>query len=198
MKIAAANADLWLFPNFIKSSQCLALFEHLQLTLAWQQDSIAMYGKNIEIPRLQAWYGDKNAHYAYSGIKLTLNPWIPVLTKLKVSLAEQVSNVVGEDINFNSVLANLYRNNDDAVGWHSDDEPELGTNPVIASVSLGASRDFKLKHKITGEKLTVPLTSGSLLIMAGETQHCWQHAILRSKKSMAARINLTFREIKSL
>jgi len=149
-----------------------------------------MYGKRVAIPRLQAWYGDKGMDYSYSGIILTAKPWPPVLLELK----QQVENKCQSS--FNAVLANLYRDQDDTVGWHSDDETELGKNPVIASVSFGDERNFQLKHKDSGEKLTIPLTSGSLLVMAGETQHYWQHCLPRTKKMKSSRINLTFRQIK--
>ena len=200
MNIQADNAVLYLFPNFIKLGQSQALFRYLHVNIPWQQDSLQMYGKQVEIPRLQAWFGDNDAQYRYSGLTLKPQPWLSVLAKLNNSLTAQCHSVLAQTgqskaLNFNSALANLYRDNHDAVAWHSDDEPELGLNPVIASVSLGASRDFKMKHKITGEKLTIPLTSGSLLLMAGETQHYWQHAIVRSKKVIAPRINLTFRQI---
>lgn len=200
MQIQADNAQLWLFPNFIKSSQAQALFKHLQTEVQWQQDQLEMYGKSVDIPRLQAWFGEKDANYAYSGLTMKPLPWLPVLAKLEKSLTVQCQTIINNNgdsraINFNSALANYYRDNNDAVGWHSDDEPELGINPIIASVSLGATREFKLKHKITSEKLNIPLTSGSLLLMAGETQSYWQHAILRSKKVIAPRINLTFRQI---
>ena len=203
MKIAANNAELWLFPNFIKLGQSQALFHYLQSTVAWRQDQLTMYGKLIDIPRLQAWFGDAEASYSYSGLTLKPQPWLPALAKLKTTLSEQCQAVLAESghasqLNFNSALANLYRDNQDGVAWHSDDEPELGANPVIASVSLGASREFNMKHKVSGEKLTIPLTSGSLLLMAGETQRYWQHAILCSKKGSAPRINLTFRQIFSL
>lgn len=203
MKIAAENAELWLFPNFIKLGQSQALFQHLMSTIAWQQEQLLMYGKFVDIPRLQAWFGDADASYSYSGLTLNPQPWLPVLAKLKNSLTQQCQAILDDygnakTFNFNSALANLYRDNQDGVAWHCDDEPELGNNPIIASVSLGASREFKMKHKITGEKLTIPLTSGSLFLMAGETQRYWQHAILRSKKGIAPRINLTFRQIFSL
>ena len=217
MKIAANNAELWFYPNFIKSGQSRKLFEYLHTAISWQQDSLSMYGKLVDIPRLQAWFGESNAQYAYSGLTLAPKPWLPVLEKMKNTLNEQCNDIVthssdvpfndvaannnhlnAQNVNFNSMMANCYRDNNDAVAWHSDDEPELGKQPVIASVSLGATRIFKLKHKVSGEKLDIPLTSGSLLIMAGETQHCWQHAILRSKKAIAPRINLTFREIKPI
>jgi len=160
----------------------------LETEIDWQQDYLQMYGKRVAIPRLQAWYGDKD--YSYSGMILTAKPWLPVLLELK----QQVENKCQTP--FNAVLANLYRDQNDTVGWHSDDEAELGKDPVIASLSLGDERNFQLKHKYSGEKLTIPLTSGSLLIMAGATQHYWQHALPRTKKVKSPRINLTFRQIK--
>lgn len=195
MQIKAANAKLFLFPNFIHSSQQAQVFEHLLTEIDWQQDSLFMHGKTIDIPRLHAWYGDQTLAYGYSGLTLSAKPLFPALMKILNSLNAQCANILNEPCTFNSLLANLYRDQNDAVGWHSDDEPELGKNPIIASVSLGAAREFKMKHKITKEKLIIPLTPGSLLIMAGETQHYWQHAILRSKKVIPARINLTFRYI---
>ena len=200
MKIIAPNASLWLFPNFIKLAHAQALFTYLEAKIEWQQDQLNMYGKPVDIPRLQAWFGGQDAAYSYSGLTLSPKPWLLPLEKLRSTLALQCQDLLENDgtekrLNFNSALANYYRDNNDAVGWHSDDEPELGGNPVIASVSLGGTRAFKLKHKISGEKLTIPLTSGSLLLMAGETQSYWQHAILRSKKVIAPRINLTFRHV---
>ena len=195
MRIQADNAILYLFPNFIKAGQASLLFQHLEKAIAWRQDHIMMYGNALPLPRLQAWYGDQRQKYTYSGIHLTSQNWLPVLDKMKTSLNQQCSEILNQPVEFNAMLANLYRNQQDSVAWHSDDEPELGQQPVIASVSLGASREFKMKHQVSGEKLTIPLTSGSLLIMAGDTQQYWQHAILKSKKSMAPRINLTFRHI---
>lgn len=206
MRIPAKNAQLWLFPNFIKLDQSQQLFHYLHQSIPWQQDQIMMYGKRVDIPRLQAWFGDEQAKYNYSGLTLKPTAWLPVLDKIRHQLNQQCvaifaqettqPNTINTNVAFNSLLANCYRDNQDAVAWHSDDEPELGVNPVIASISLGASREFKMKHKETGKKLNIPLTSGSLLIMAGETQHCWQHAVLRSKLSLGPRINLTFRQIK--
>ena len=155
----------------------------------WRQDEIFVYGRAVRIPRLQAWYGDNQQSYQYSGLTMLALPWTAVLLDIK----QAVESYSG--CQFNSCLVNLYRDGNDSVSWHSDDEPELGTNPVIASVSLGAKRDFQLKHKMSGKKLSVPLTSGSLLLMAGETQHYWQHCIAKSKRVESPRINLTFRQI---
>lgn len=148
-----------------------------------------MYGKQVLIPRLQAWYGDENARYQYSGLTLNTLPWISTLLSLK----EDIEQMTG--CQFNAVLANYYRNHNDTVGWHSDDEPELGISPVIASLSLGDTRNFKMKHKYLDEKLTIPLSSGSLLIMSGNTQAYWQHCLPRTKQVKSPRINLTFRKV---
>ena len=143
----------------------------------------------MPIPRLQAWYGDDELTYTYSKLKLIAHPWLPTLVILKKLVEQQIKG------SFNAVLANYYRDQNDAVSWHSDNEDELGEEPVIASLSFGDSRDFKLKHNSTGEKLTIPLKSGSLLIMSGKTQHYWQHCLPRCKREKRARINLTFRLI---
>ena len=150
-----------------------------------------MYGKRVAIPRLEAWYGDDGMHYSYSGLSLAPKPWLAVLQELRQEVERHCQAP------FNAVLANLYRDQNDTVGWHSDDETELGRNPVIASLSFGAERNFQLKHKASGEKLSIPLKSGSLLVMAGETQHYWQHCLPRSRKKILSRINLTFRQIKN-
>lgn len=146
----------------------------------------------MAIPRLQAWYGDNYQAYTYSGLTMKALPWTPELGELRKRIEQHTGFL------FNSCLANLYRDGNDTVGWHSDDEPELGVNPTIASLSLGESRDFQLKHKITKEKLTIPLKTGGLLLMSGETQHYWQHCIPRTKRVKSPRINLTFRLIHEL
>ncbi|WDD98142.1 alpha-ketoglutarate-dependent dioxygenase AlkB family protein [Thalassomonas actiniarum] len=191
INITAPNADLQYFPAFIPMARSRLLYDELAQQLDWSQDSIVLYGKPVLIPRLQAWYGDDGLDYTYSGLTLAAKSWLPVLIQLK----QMVEAKTGEQ--FNAVLANLYRDGNDTVGWHSDDEPELGENPVIASLSFGGERNFNLKHKISGEKLTVPLKSGSLLTMAGQTQRFWQHCLPRTKKAKLPRINLTFRQIKS-
>lgn len=159
----------------------------------WRQDKIHIQGKDILIPRLQAWYGDDGKTFTYSGIHLTPKPWISLLS----SLNEKVSKKCG--IVFTSVLVNLYRNGQDSVAWHQDDEPGLGKNPVIASLSFGAQRSFQLRH-LEDRTLTrnLKLESGSLLIMRGETQHKWQHCVPKDEKEENPRINLTFRVIKPI
>lgn len=155
----------------------------------WQQDQLTMYGKQVNIPRLQAWYGNPEHEYTYSG--LTLTPLL--LTPTLITLKEKVEGFI--NFSFNSLLANLYRNGNDSVSWHSDDEPELGRMPTIASLSFGDTRNFQLKHKTTGDKLNIDLTSGSLLLMAGPTQHFWSHCVPKTKRVKSPRINLTFRQI---
>ncbi len=161
----------------------------LHQELQWRTDQLAMFGKLVKLPRLQAWYGDDYQQYTYSNLTLTALPFTPSL----LSLREKVSDFCQH--RFNSVLANYYRDQHDSVGWHSDDEPELGEQPTIASLSFGAQRLFHLKHKVTGEKYKIPLQSGSLLVMSGPTQHYWQHAILKTRREQPMRINLTFRKI---
>ncbi len=189
MNITAVNAQLSYFPDFIRLSESYRLFEQIQHEIAWRQEEIILYGKKVTIPRLQAWYGDTNSHYSYSNLTMQPVPWLPVLQDLK----KKVEQCLAQD--FNAMLANLYRNQSDSVAWHSDDEKELSIQPVIASLSFGEERNFLLKHKVSGEKLTIPLKSGSLFVMAGETQQYWQHCLPRTKKEKRARINLTFRKI---
>lgn len=189
MNITAADATIEYFPEFIPMGERFSLFEWLLDNVPWQQDDIVMYGKKMPIPRLQAWFGDINADYGYSGITLTTLPWLPALKQLKTEIEHKTQST------FNAALVNLYRDGNDTVGWHSDDEPELGLQPTIASISLGETREFQLKHKVSKEKLSIRLTSGSLLVMSGNTQHCWQHCVPRSKRVQSPRINITFRKI---
>lgn len=132
--------------------------------------------------------------YSYSGKKLRVNPFTPELDILKNKILHFLREH-GIPAEFNSVLANLYRDGRDSNGWHADNEKELGQNPLIASLSLGAERRFDLRHNLTGEKISMPLTSGSLLVMGGELQHFWKHQVAKSTRALAPRINLTFRFI---
>ena len=158
--------------------------------ILWKQDYIHLYGTKIPLPRLTSWYGDEGKSYKYSGILSQPNPWNKGLLYIK----EQIEQVV--DAKFNSVLINWYRNGEDYLNWHTDDEPELGKNPTIASVNFGETRDFLVRHKDDHQlKFTVPLQHGSLLIMSGEMQHFWEHAVPKRKKVHASRFNLTFRLI---
>ena len=191
LNLQLPDAEIRLFPQFIAAADATRWQAELVRTLAWQQHRITIYGKTIDCPRLSAWHGDSNARYAYSGQELTPAPWTPRLSALKTAVE------AAADTAMNSVLANWYRNGIDSMGWHSDDEPELGENPTILSLSFGEPRVFQLRHKATGQREKILLPHGSLLLMAGETQRHWQHAINKSKRAMRSRINLTFRKIRT-
>jgi alkylated DNA repair dioxygenase AlkB len=152
-----------------------------------------LWNKEHLQPRLSAWHGDAGARYSYSGVMLEPHRWTDTLLRIK----EDVEHATGQ--RFNSVLLNLYRNEGDSVGWHSDNETELGSRPVIASLSLGETRRFKLRHKTRKDQKTISLalTDGSLLVMSGTTQKFWRHAIDKEREPKDARINLTFRNIRS-
>lgn len=156
-------------------------------SLDWEQRRLVMFGREVAEPRLSAWYGDES--YSYCGIRRDPRPMTPTLLGLR-HLCESRSGT-----SFNSVLVNLYRNGDDSMGWHADDEPELGSSPVIASLSLGATRRFRFRHRLTGETIDHDLTGGSLLVMSGACQSAWMHAIPKQKRIVDARVNLTFRFI---
>ncbi|WP_251357959.1 alpha-ketoglutarate-dependent dioxygenase AlkB [Kangiella sp. TOML190] len=194
-EISLPDAQLLFWPEFLSPSNELAetadaFFQRLYGRIQWQQETIRIAGVDRLVPRLTAWYGDPQARYRYSGVEHAPLAWIPELLQVKSLLEQQTGET------FNSVLANLYRDGQDSVAWHSDDEPELGKNPVIASVSLGATRSFQLKRK-TKPKLShkIALTSGSLLLMKGKTQSHWLHQVPKERAVLEPRINLTFRKI---
>ncbi|MCQ6959517.1 alpha-ketoglutarate-dependent dioxygenase AlkB family protein [Mucilaginibacter aquariorum] len=177
-------------PNFFTRDESTGLMQKLKATIAWKQETIQMYGKLLNTPRLTAWYGDNSKTYAFSGNKYHPFPWTAELLFIK----QRVEQAAG--LAFNSVLLNDYRNGNDSVAWHADDEPELGINPVIASVSFGQVRRFDVRHKQNHKlKYSVELENGSLLIMKGDLQHNWEHQVPKSVKTMKERINLTFRMI---
>lgn len=179
----AARADLGVDPDFALR----ALIEQVP----WRSEFINLWGKEYQQPRLAAWFGDEGASYTYSGLSLEPLPWSDLLSTLR-SRVQALA-----EASFNSVLLNYYRDHRDSMGMHSDDEPELGRNPIIASVSLGAQRTLILKHKSRKELKPVhlPLDHGSLLLMKGATQHHWKHAINKLSRPCGARVNLTFRRI---
>ncbi len=184
------NGNAKLLRGFLAAKEAAALFAQLHEVVPWRHDTIRVYGREHPLPRLQQWFGDPERSYTWSGIEMQPLPWTPVLRVLR----DRVADAVGAA--FNSVLLNLYRNGHDTVGWHADDEPELGSTPTIASVSLGAERDFALRRKDrAGDSVVVPLPPGSLLVMSGATQANWQHALPRRKRVQRARINLTFRHV---
>jgi alkylated DNA repair dioxygenase AlkB len=165
--------------------------DSLMYETPWRQEKISVWGKQHLQPRLTAWYGDPGTDYAYSGIVLATQSWTPTLRRIKSDIEAATGYC------FNSVLLNLYRNEFDSVGWHSDDEPELGNAPVIASLSLGETRTFKFRHKTSSAQkpVSIALTDGCLLLMAGTTQRYWQHGIDKERRHKGPRINLTFRSI---
>lgn len=188
--ITIKDGELLFLPNFFNPEECKKYFDDLSENIAWQQDRIKMFGKELPIPRLQAWYGDADKSYTYSGINMTPHNWTPSLLEIKSRIAKVCEK------EFSSVLLNLYRHGKDSMGWHADDEPELGKNPVIASVNFGATRNFQLRRKADHkDKRSLNLSNGSLLIMSGTTQHFWQHQIPKTAKPVGQRINLTFRKI---
>lgn len=184
------DADLRYFPHFLEQEKADTLLQQLLNETAWRQEEIRIAGIARQQPRLSAWIGDQDAHYSYSGLQLTPSPWTPTLLQLRKEIQDQCQ------CEFNSVLLNLYRDQQDAMGWHSDDEKELGSQPTIASLSLGVSRRFLFKHKTKkDQRYSLTLQHGSLLLMSGNTQRHWLHAIARETTPCAARINLTFRRI---
>ena len=184
------NGEYIFYPDFLSKSISDEFFKKLQNTIDWKQESMNMYGKKVDFPRLTAWYGDNDKPYTFSGITLKPNLWTQEILEIK-SKIESKANII-----FNSVLLNRYRNGNDSISWHTDAEPELGKNPIIASVNFGATRKFQLRHINTKEKIEIELTNGSLLIMQGEFQHYWQHQVPKTSKVVGERINLTFRVIK--
>ncbi|NGN97849.1 alpha-ketoglutarate-dependent dioxygenase AlkB [Grimontia sp. S25] len=183
------DGKLFWEPEFIPTNIASDIFQHLSESLPWEQLPIKMFGREVLQPRMQAWFGDA---YSYSGLHLKAARMPESLLSLKLQ-CEQTSGVA-----YNSVLANLYRDGQDYMGWHQDNETELGTEPSIASLSFGETRRFVLRHLQTGEKREFELGSGSLLIMAGKTQTYWQHAVPKTAKLRGPRINLTFRNINFL
>ncbi len=185
------EAEVLYYPSFFSSSESLDYFEILQKETIWQQDDIKLFGKIYPQPRLTALYGNNEQSYSYSGIKMFPKPFNKTLREIKLKIEEVCQ------IEFTTVLLNLYRDGNDSNGWHSDDEKELGDNPFIASVSFGTNRMFHLKHKQDKNlRYKLLLETGSLLIMKGATQHNWQHQLPKSKKIKEPRINLTFRILK--
>lgn len=189
--IDLADAAVRVWPGYFDLAVAGRYMNELTNEIDWIQEKAHVYGKTHNLPRLTAWYGDAGKSYRYSGIRVTAQPWTPLLLEIKDKV-EQLSN--GET--FNSVLLNLYRSGDDCVGWHSDDEAELGFQPLIGSVSFGASRPFQLKHKTKlTDRRNFVLNSGDVLLMQGDTQRHWQHQIPRTRKPIGPRVNLTFRRI---
>lgn len=184
------DGEVYLFENLLAEKDYLYYFKQLESGISWKQEGMKMYGKHINFPRLTAWYGEEGTVYKYSGLVNIPIPFTNLLMEIKVA----VESRIGE--RFNSALLNLYRTENDSMGWHSDDELELGTNPTIASVSFGETRLFQLRHKrLKNTTHNFLLPNNSLLLMKGVTQHNWLHQIPKSTKPCKPRINITFRKI---
>lgn len=183
------DGELYLIRGFLDAADATSMARILMKELAWQEEYVLIAGRRIPVPRLVCWYGDPGAHYTYSGAAHAPLPWTPTVGHLR----ERIEILTHHS--FNSVLANLYRDGNDSMGWHADKEKELGRNPFIASLSLGAERLFKLRHTKTGEGLDLTLSHGSLLLMGGRLQHAWRHCVPKMKHIGGSRINLTFRRI---
>jgi len=189
--LSLEGGDIFYYPGFLDAGEADESYTKLATSTPWQQDTISFGGKPVLIPRLQAWYGDKNSRYGYSGLALNPLPWTPLLSALRSRVEDAVA------LPFNSALVNYYRNGQDSVAWHSDDEKELGSDPVIASLSLGATRRFDLRHRQNkGQKFSCELAGGSLLVMGSGIQHNWQHQVPKQPIIEKGRINLTFRWVK--
>ncbi|NNL95480.1 MAG: alpha-ketoglutarate-dependent dioxygenase AlkB [Xanthomonadales bacterium] len=180
-------------PGWLNCQQAKTLLDTLWRDLDWRQDPVQIFGRKVLQPRLTAWCSDPEVVYTYSGLRLDPVPWHPSLSKLREKLARAL------DLRFNSVLANAYRTGSDAMGWHSDDEPELGSRPSIASISLGATRRFLVRPKRGQSKprrsTGIDLANGDLLLMEHDSQKDFQHCLARTRKPAGLRINLTFRNI---
>ena len=185
------DAQLLEYPQIFQPDQATLIFADLLARISWRQEFLKIGGKVRAIPRLQCWMGDSSSSYGYSGVRMTPCPW----DKKVQTIQDRVQQLSG--LEFNSVLINLYRNGQDSVAWHADNETELGENSIIASVSLGAERDFQLKQKQgqSSQKFQLRLRHGSLLIMGAGMQKNWLHQLPKVKGLDAARINLTFRNI---
>ena len=183
------EGKVYLFKKWVEEKYTL---DKLICNLKWRDDRIKIFGNEYTQARKVAWYGDENIVYTYSGITMRTEIWTSSLTHLRNKLEMELNT------KFNSVLINLYRDGRDYMGWHADDEKELGMNPTIASLSFGSTRDFCFKHKVTNDKKTIELENRDLIVMKGETQKFWKHSIPKRLRIKEPRLNLTFRYINSL
>jgi alkylated DNA repair dioxygenase AlkB len=186
-----ADADVSYLRDLVPEPRRDAILRQLISDVPWRQENIVVWGKTYPQPRLTAWYGDPECSYTYSGITLTPILWSDLLLGIKQLVEDSAL------VSFNSVLLNYYRDNHDSMGLHSDDEPELGATPIIASVSLGEERTLVMRHRVKKhmEPVRLTLESGSLLLMKGDTQRYWKHGIEKETRQCGPRVNLTFRQI---
>lgn len=189
MEIELSDLKIEFTADFLNTELAEDYYRRLKEELDWRQENITVFGKTHKTPRLTYWMGDEGTDYRYSNMTMQPQPWSPLGRQIKSAVE------VATGHSYNSVLINYYRDGRDSNGWHSDDEPELGCRPVIASLSLGAARDFQLRHKFRQQlKHNILLTPGSLLLMQGDTQKFWQHQVPK-RAQVDGRINLTFRTI---
>jgi len=188
--IALDGAELHYWARFWRAPETAALFHAIRAETPWEQSLIRIAGRDIAIPRLNAWYGDRGADYSYSGVRLATRPWTATLLRIKSAVEDTTATT------FNSALLNLYRNHCDSVDWHSDDEPELGAKPVVASLSFGEARWFDMRRRDNHRRrFRLLLGDGSLLLMGAGFQECWQHRVAKEKVPCGERINITFRTV---
>ena len=193
--ISVADGMLRLYPQLFSAEESALFLDELKQEVDWKSERITMFGRSLPVPRLTAWFGDPGMRYSYSGIAVESVAWTPALLRIKARIEEVSSST------FNSVLLNYYRDGTDSVSWHSDDEPELGRDPVIGSVSFGSERPFQLRHKTihtaVPNRLTLHLPNGSYLEMGAGVQRNWTHQLPKRARLTEERINLTFRTILS-
>lgn len=189
MHVLNREGEIDFHEDYLGTEEADRLFLAMEATMDWHEEFIRMAGRSVRVPRRVAWHGDSGAVYHYSGVRHEPRPWTPDLLALKTRLEAFCGH------RFNSVLGNRYADGQDAMGWHADNEPELGSEPFIASLSLGAERRFDIRHNTRREVLHLPLAHGSLLTMSGSFQSHWQHRIPKQTTITAPRINLTFRMI---
>ena len=181
------DGTVTLFNDFLDTQFAMRAFNQIRDESQWEQPEITIFGNTVLEPRLSTWHNELGEGYKYSGVMRRAQPFSKTLSDIRKRCSE-VTNTP-----FNSALVNFYRNGQDGVGWHSDNEACNGPEPTIASVSLGATRRFDMRHRKTGETIKIQLESGSLLVMAGKSQQCWVHQVAKTKRVHEPRINLTFR-----
>ena len=182
---AALAPPVAFYPHFLDPAETLDWFEKSQ-ALHWERGEIMMYGKKIPVPREEALFGD-DLRYEYRGTLLKAAPWPDFLLEAR----DRIQALSG--LTFNFAVGNRYLTGKDSIGWHSDSFPQIGTRPAVASLSLGSTRRFKLRHKASGEVVDYELESGTLLIMLPGCQEDWEHAVLKTARPVGERINWTFR-----
>lgn len=187
--LLSVDGTLGLIRSFYQGRYANSLLQQLSAEIDWLEEQLVVYGRRVTVPRLMSWHGDPGMHYRYARIDHPPSPWTETLLRIR----EDLQNCCHSS--FNSVMANLYRNGRDSMGRHADNEAELGAEPVIASISLGASRLLRFRHNHNGQTLDIELGHGDMLLMSGTLQQHWQHELPKTGRSKSARINLTYRKI---